>query len=137
MPVVVKVIGLKEADAKKKLTDLGLKVIVKHDEDEDEKDGVVLRQSIAAGKEVEEGTSITITVNKLSSNSGNSGSGSGGSGGTGNSQKPNNNTVGGNTEKPNTNTIGGNSQKPSSNTIDDETTEKPNGNNARGTNVTE
>ena len=137
MPVVVKVIGLKEADAKKKLSDLGLKVIVKHDEDEDEKDGVVLRQSIAAGKEVEEGTSITITVNKLSSNSGNSGSGSGGSGGTGNSQKPNNNTVGGNTEKPNTNTIGGNSQKPSSNTIDDETTEKPNGNNARGTNVTE
>ena len=62
---VVSVIGQSEANAKKTLGDLGLKVNVAYDEDTSKDNGVVLKQSLEAGKVVDEGTSITITVNKL------------------------------------------------------------------------
>ncbi len=62
---VVSVIGQSEANAKKTLGDLGLKVNVAYDEDNSKDNGVVLKQSLEAGKVVDEGTSITITVNKL------------------------------------------------------------------------
>ena len=62
---VPSVIGKSEDDAKKALTDLGLKVTVAYDEDSSKENGVVLKQSLDAGKEVEQGSSVTITVNKL------------------------------------------------------------------------
>ena len=62
---VVSVIGKTEEEAKKALEDLGLKVTVAYEEDSSKDNGVVLKQSIDAGKEVEQGSSITITVNKL------------------------------------------------------------------------
>ena len=62
---VVSVIGKTEEEAKKALEDLGLKVTVAYEEDSSKDNGVVLKQSIDAGKEVEEKTTITITVNKL------------------------------------------------------------------------
>ena len=61
---VPSVIGKNEADAKSALSGLTVKVV--NDEDSTKDDGVVLKQSIDAGKEVDEGTTITITVNKLS-----------------------------------------------------------------------
>ena len=61
---VPSVIGKSEDEAKKSLTDLGLKVTVANDEDSSKENGVVLKQSVDAGKEVEQGSSITITVNK-------------------------------------------------------------------------
>ncbi len=63
---VESVIGKSEEDAKKALSALGLTVNVTYDEDLTKDNGVVLKQSIDVGKEVEEGTSITITVNKIS-----------------------------------------------------------------------
>ncbi|MCI8760842.1 MAG: Stk1 family PASTA domain-containing Ser/Thr kinase [Clostridia bacterium] len=62
---VVSVIGQSEANAKKTLEGLGLKVSVAYDEDKDKDNGIILKQSIDTGKTVDEGTSITITVNKL------------------------------------------------------------------------
>ena len=62
---VTSVIGKKEEESKNTLTSLGLKVDVTYDEDSSKENGVVLKQSIDAGREVEEGTSITLTVNKL------------------------------------------------------------------------
>ena len=62
---VVGVIGQIEANAKKALEGLGLKVNVSYDEDSSKDNGIVLKQSIEAGKEIDEGTGITITVNKL------------------------------------------------------------------------
>ena len=62
---VAYVVGKQEEEAKKTLTDLGLQVTVAYDEDSSKENGVVLKQSVDAGKEVEQGSSITITVNKL------------------------------------------------------------------------
>ena len=62
---VASVVGKDEEEAKKILTDLGLTVTVIDGEDYSKENGVVLKQSLDAGKEVEEGTKITITVNKL------------------------------------------------------------------------
>lgn len=62
---VTSVIGKQENDAKGILSPLGLDVSVTYDEDTSKENGVVLKQSIDAGKEVEEGTKITLTVNKL------------------------------------------------------------------------
>lgn len=62
---VVSVIGQSEANATSTLQGLGLKVNVSYDEDSSKDNGVVLKQSIAAGNVVDEGTTITITVNKL------------------------------------------------------------------------
>ena len=63
---VPSLVGKTEQEAKKLLTEAGLKVNVVNDEDESKNDGVVLRQSKDAGTEVQEGTTITITVNKVS-----------------------------------------------------------------------
>lgn len=62
---VVSVIGQSEANAKKTLEGLGLKVNVAYEEDSSKDNGVVLKQSLDTGKVVDEGTTITITVNKL------------------------------------------------------------------------
>lgn len=62
---VVSVIGQNEANAKTTLTGLGLKVNVAYEEDTSKADGIVLKQSIEGGKTVNEGTTITITVNKI------------------------------------------------------------------------
>ena len=62
------VVGKEGEEAKKQLTDLGLEVTVKEKEDSSKSDGVVLEQSIEDGTEVEEGTRINITVNKIKAN---------------------------------------------------------------------
>ena len=54
-----------EETAKDTLTKLGLNVTVEYNEDKTRGNGVVLKQSIASGETVDEGTTITITVNKL------------------------------------------------------------------------
>ncbi len=64
--VVIGVIGKQVADAKTILTDLKLEVNVEEEEDTTKSEGVVLKQSIEPGTTVEEGTAITITVNKIS-----------------------------------------------------------------------
>ncbi len=62
---VVSVIGQNEANAKTTLTGLGLKVNVAYEEDTSKADGIVLKQSLEGGKTVNEGTTITITINKI------------------------------------------------------------------------
>ena len=61
---VVSVLNEDEATAKKTLEDLGFKVDVKYSKDKSETNGVVLNQSINSGTTVDEGTTITLTVNK-------------------------------------------------------------------------
>ena len=63
--VVTSVLYQDEATAKQNLEDLGLKVTVEYGEDKTRGNGVVLKQSISSGEKVDEGTAITITVNKL------------------------------------------------------------------------
>ncbi len=62
---VPSVVNKSEADAKTALGALGLKVDVVYDENTNKSDGIVISQSINASKTVKEGTSISITVNKL------------------------------------------------------------------------
>ena len=59
------VIGSKEADAKTKLTKKGFEVDVVYEEDTSKDDGIVLKQSIDIGKEVKDGSKVTLTVNKI------------------------------------------------------------------------
>ena len=59
------VVGEKEADAKKILTDLGFEVDIVYEEDTSKDDGVVLKQSLDVGTTVDEGTEVTLTVNKI------------------------------------------------------------------------
>lgn len=59
------VIGQTEANAKKTIEDLGLKVNLSYEEDTSKDNGTVLKQSLETGKVVDEGTSVTITVNKI------------------------------------------------------------------------
>ncbi len=59
------VIGKKEDGAKKTLTDLGFEVNVVYEENTSKDDGVVLKQSLDVGTTVDEGTKVTITVNKI------------------------------------------------------------------------
>ena len=59
------VIGQKEADAEKTLTDLGFKVKIVYEEDTSKTDGEVLKQSIDVGTTVDDGTEVTLTVNKI------------------------------------------------------------------------
>ena len=63
--VVTSVLYQDEATAKQNLEDLGLKVTVEYGEDKTRGNGVVLKQSISSGEKVDEGTAITITINKL------------------------------------------------------------------------
>ena len=59
------VIGKAEDEAKKTLTDLGFEVNVVYEEDTSKDDGVVLKQSLDVGETVDEGTKVTLTVNKV------------------------------------------------------------------------
>ena len=52
-------------EAKKELTEKKLEVNVMYEEDTNKSNGVVLKQSIEVGKVVEEGTAITLTVNRI------------------------------------------------------------------------
>lgn len=55
-------------EAKQQLTDLGMEVTIKEKEDTTKSNGIVLEQSIEADTEVEEGTKITLIVNKIKEN---------------------------------------------------------------------
>lgn len=63
--VVIGVVGKNNEDAKSALTTLGLEVNIEEQEEESKSEGIVLKQSIEPGTTVEEGTAITITVNKI------------------------------------------------------------------------
>ena len=62
---VPSVIGKSEEEATKTLSDLGFSVKTVNDEDSSKDNGIILKQSLDVDKEVEVGTSITLTVNKL------------------------------------------------------------------------
>ena len=62
---ITDVTGKSQADATSELEGLGLKVVATTAEDSSKDNGVVIKQSIDAGKTVEDGSTITITVNKL------------------------------------------------------------------------
>lgn len=62
---MIDVTGKTEADAKKALEDLKFVVNVGYSEDNSKDNGIVLKQSTEVGKVVDEGTTVTITVNKL------------------------------------------------------------------------
>ena len=62
---VTNVLGMSEKKAKKALEDIGFEVEVFEKEDKSKDHDVVLNQSLDAGEEVDKGTKITITVNKL------------------------------------------------------------------------
>ena len=62
---MISVIGKTEADAKKEIEELGLKANIGYEEDSSKENGKVTKQSIEVGKVVDEGTTVTITVNKL------------------------------------------------------------------------
>ena len=63
--VVPGVVGKNENEAKSALEAKNLKVNIEYEEDSTKNNGEVLRQSIKAGENIDEGTEITITVNKL------------------------------------------------------------------------
>ena len=63
--VMEHVIGQTEAEAKKTLTDLGFEVKVVYEEDTSKDDGTVLKQSLDVGTTVNDGTEVTLTVNKI------------------------------------------------------------------------
>ena len=65
MSEVPNVIGMTQEDAKKAIEAKNLKVEIVYEEDKSKEDGIVLKQSIEANKTVEQGTIITITVNKI------------------------------------------------------------------------
>ena len=62
---VASVVDLDIEEAKKTLTESSLEVNVIYSEDTTKSNGVVLKQSLDVGSVVEEGTAITLTVNKI------------------------------------------------------------------------
>ncbi len=62
---MIDVTGKSENDAKNALSALNLVVNVGYSEDNSKDNGVVLKQSIEVGKVIDEGTTVTLTVNKL------------------------------------------------------------------------
>lgn len=62
---MIDVTGKTEADAKKALEDMGLVVNIGYSEDTSKDNGIVLKQTVEVGKVIDEGTTVTITVNKL------------------------------------------------------------------------
>ena len=60
---VPNVVGQSQEDAKKTLEGLGFAVVVTNAEDSSKESGKVIKQNLDVGKQVEKGTSITITVN--------------------------------------------------------------------------
>ena len=63
--IVPNVLTMSESEAKSTLQELNLKVNVKYSEDTNKSNGVVLSQSQKQNAEVEEGTLIELTVNKI------------------------------------------------------------------------
>lgn len=63
--VMPNVLGKTEADAKSALEAKNLVVKVEYKENTDKENGEVLEQSIKSGENIDEGTEVTITVNKL------------------------------------------------------------------------
>ena len=63
--VVTSVLQYDQETAKKELEDAGLVVKIEYSEDKEKNNGIVLKQSIASGETVDEGTTITLTVNKF------------------------------------------------------------------------
>lgn len=61
---MINVVGQDESNAKKALEDLGFKVNITYTETSSD-NGKVTKQSIESGKEVDEGTTVTLTVNKV------------------------------------------------------------------------
>jgi len=61
---MISIVGKKEADAKTALTAIKLAVKIEYAEDKTKDNGIVIKQSVAAGTLVDEGTTITITINK-------------------------------------------------------------------------
>jgi serine/threonine protein kinase with PASTA sensor(S) len=59
------VIGKTEEQAKSELEGLGFKVSIGYEENTSKDNGIVLKQSLETGKVVDEGTTVTLTVNKL------------------------------------------------------------------------
>lgn len=59
------VVGETEESAKSKLTKLGFDVDIVYEEDTSKDDGIVLKQSIATGSQVKDGSKVTLTVNKI------------------------------------------------------------------------
>lgn len=62
---MIDVTGKSETEAKTALDKLGLVVNVGYSEDSSKDNNVVLKQTIEVGKVIDEGTTVTITVNKL------------------------------------------------------------------------
>lgn len=62
---VPSVIGKSEEDAKSELTKEGFEVTIVYEENKSKSPSEVLKQSLDVGKTVDEGTKITITVNKI------------------------------------------------------------------------
>ena len=67
---VPSVTGKTENEARTALESAKLKVTVNYEEDSSKTEGIVLKQNIESGKKVDEGTTVTITVNKAESKSG-------------------------------------------------------------------
>ena len=63
--VVSSVLYKEEAVAKQSLEEAGLVVEIEYEEDKTRGNGVVLKQSIASGETVDEGSTIVLTINKL------------------------------------------------------------------------
>lgn len=63
--VMPSVLGKSESDAKSTLEGKNLKVNVEYSEDSTKDNGIVLSQSIKSGDNIDEGTEVTITVNKF------------------------------------------------------------------------
>ncbi len=59
------VVGKTESSAKSELEGLGFKVTINYEENTSKDNGTVLKQSLESGKKVDEGTAVTLTVNKL------------------------------------------------------------------------
>ena len=63
--VVTSVLQYDQETAKKELEAAGLVVKIEYSEDKEKTNGTVLKQSIESGETVDEGTTITLTVNKF------------------------------------------------------------------------
>ena len=59
------VVGQTEEDAKRRLTELGFEVNIEYQEDTSKENGVVLEQSISSGTTVDDGTEVTLTINRV------------------------------------------------------------------------
>ena len=63
--IVPSVVNKSEIDARNELTALGLVVDVTYEENTNKSDGLVISQSVNANKTVKEGSTVTLSVNKL------------------------------------------------------------------------